>query len=143
MSTTLAKRESVSRKWYVLDAKNRPLGRVATQAAVILRGKHKPDFTPNTDCGDFVIIVNASEAVLTGDKLRQKYYRRHSGWIGGLKEIQYKTLMETRPELAMRLAVTGMLAKNSIGREAARRLRVFKGEEHIHAAQKPTPWNAE
>jgi large subunit ribosomal protein L13 len=143
MSTTLAKRETVSRKWYLLDAKGRPLGRVAAQAAVLLRGKHKPDFTPNVDCGDFVIIVNAAEAVLTGDKLRQKYYRRHSGWVGGLKEVQYKTLMATRPELAMRLAVTGMLAKNSIGRESARRLRVFKGAEHIHAAQKPTPLNAE
>jgi large subunit ribosomal protein L13 len=143
MSTTLAKRETVSRKWYLLDAKGRPLGRVASQAAVLLRGKHKPDFTPNVDCGDFVIIVNAAEAVLTGDKLRQKYYRRHSGWVGGLKEVQYKTLMATRPELAMRLAVTGMLAKNTIGRESARRLRVFKGAEHIHAAQKPTPLNAE
>jgi large subunit ribosomal protein L13 len=143
MSTTLARRETVSRKWYVLDAKGRPLGRLAAQAAVILRGKHKPDFTPNVDCGDFVVVVNAAEAVLTGDKLRQKYYRRHSGWVGGLKEVQYKTLMETRPELAVKLAVNGMLAKNSIGRSAARRLRVFKGAEHIHAAQKPVPLAAE
>ncbi|MDR0839438.1 MAG: 50S ribosomal protein L13 [Oscillospiraceae bacterium] len=143
MSTTLAKWDSSSRKWYILDAKGRPLGRVAAQAATILRGKHKPDFTPSVDCGDFVIIINAAEAVLTGDKLNQKYYRRHSGWVGGLKEVQYKRLMAERPELAMRLAVNGMLAKNSIGRESMRRLKIYQGEEHLHAAQKPTAWDAE
>jgi large subunit ribosomal protein L13 len=137
LSTTLAKPNEVVRKWYVLDAKGESLGRTAVKAAVLLRGKHKPDYTPNVDTGDFVIVVNCAEAVLTGDKLRQKYYRRHSGWIGGLKEIQYKQIMETRPEFAMTVAVDGMLAKNSLGRAQAKRLRVFAGAEHIHAAQKP------
>ncbi len=140
MSTTLERRETVTRKWYILDAKGRPLGRVAAEAAVILRGKHKPDFTPNVDCGDFVIIVNAGEAVLTGNKLTQKFYRRHSGWVGGLKEIQYKRIMEERPEFAMKLAVTGMIPKTSLGRGSLRRLRIFAGPDHIHAAQKPVLW---
>ena len=143
MSTTLAKKETVSRKWYILDAAGKPLGRTAAQAAVLLRGKHKADFTPNVDCGDFVIIINAADAVLTGNKLTQKYYRRHSGWIGGLKEVQYKRLMAERPEFAMELAVKGMLAKNSIGREALTRLRVYKGAEHKHEAQKPVAWTQE
>ena len=137
MSTTLAKKETVSRKWYVLDAAGKPLGRTAVQAATLLRGKHKVDYTPNVDCGDFVIIVNASEAVLTGNKLIDKYYRHHSGWIGGLKEVQYKKLMAERPEKAMELAVKGMLAKNSLGREQLTRLRVYAGAEHKHEAQKP------
>ena len=143
MSTTLAKKETVSRKWYVLDAADRPLGRTAAQAAVLLRGKHKPDYTPNVDCGDFVIILNAGKAVLTGNKLTQKYYRRHSGWIGGLKEVQYKRLMNERPEFAMELAVKGMLAKNSLGHEALTRLHVYAGPEHKHQAQKPAPWTQE
>lgn len=143
MSTTLAKKETVSRKWYVLDAAGKPLGRTAVQAAVILRGKHKPDYTPNVDCGDFVIIVNAAEAVLTGKKLEQKYYRRHSGWVGGLKETQYKRLMETRPDFAMTHAVRGMLAKNTLDRGALKRLRVFNGSEHKHEAQKPVAWTQE
>jgi large subunit ribosomal protein L13 len=143
MSTTLAKKETVSRKWYILDAAGKPLGRTAAQAAVLLRGKHKTDYTPNVDCGDFVIIINAADAVLTGNKLTQKYYRRHSGWIGGLKEVQYKRLMAERPEFAMELAVKGMLAKNSIGREALTRLRVYKGAEHKHEAQKPVAWTQE
>ena len=108
----------MSRKWYVLDAAGKPLGRTAAQAAVLLRGKHKPTYTPNVDCGDFVIIINASDAVLTGNKLQQKYYRRHSGWIGGLKEVQYKRLMAERPEKAFELAVHGMLAKNTLDRGA-------------------------
>ena len=140
MSTTLAKKETVTRKWYVLDAAGKPLGRTAVQAANILRGKHKPDYTPNVDCGDFVIVVNAASAVLTGNKLLQKYYRRHSGWVGGLKEIQYKRLMETRPDFAMTLAVRGMMSKNTRDRGALKRLRVFKGADHIHAAQKPVAW---
>ena len=143
MSTTLAKKETVIRKWYVLDAAGRPLGRTAVQAANILRGKHKPDYTPNVDCGDFVIIINAAQAVLTGNKLQQKYYRRHSGWVGGLKEVQYQKLMETRPDFAMMLAVRGMMAKNTRDREALKRLRIFKGAEHIHAAQKPVAWTQE
>ena len=140
MSTTLVKKEEVTRKWYILDAAGQPLGRTAVQAANILRGKHKPDYTPNVDCGDFVIIVNAAEAVLTGNKLEQKYYRRHSGWVGGLKEVQYKRLMEVRPDFAMTLAVRGMMSKNTRDRGALKRLRIFKGAEHKHAAQKPVAW---
>ena len=137
MSTFMAKKESVERKWYILDAKGKPLGRVATVAAAILRGKHRPEFTPHVDCGEFVIIVNAADVVLTGKKLEQKYYRRHSGYIGGLKEVQYKTLMQTRPELAMERAVKGMLPHNAIGEKAITRLKVYAGPEHKNAAQKP------
>ena len=137
MSTYMAKVETVERKWYVLDAAGKPLGKVAVAAATILRGKHRPEFTPHVDCGEFVIIINAEKAVLTGRKLEQKYYRRHSGYIGGLKEVQYKTLMATKPELAMELAVKGMLPHNSIGAKSATRLKVFAGAEHTHAAQKP------
>ena len=137
MSTYMAKVETVERKWYVLDAAGKPMGRVAVAAANILRGKHRPEFTPHVDCGEFVIIVNAEKAVLTGKKLEQKYYRRHSGYIGGLKEVQYKTLMATKPELAMELAVKGMLPHNSIGAKSFTRLKVFAGAEHTHAAQKP------
>lgn len=143
MSTTLAKKETVSRKWYVLDAADKPLGRTATVAATLLRGKHKPTFTPNVDCGDFVIIVNADKAVLTGKKLENKYYRHHSGWIGGLKEVQYKKIMTERPEFAMELAVKGMLPKNTLGREMLTRLRVYRGAEHKHQAQKPEAWTQE
>ncbi len=141
MSTTMARRETMTRKWYILDAKDRPLGRVAAEAAAILRGKHKPEFTSNVDCGDFVIVINAADVVLTGDKLRQKYYRRHSGWVGGLKEVQYKRIMDERPEFAMKLAVTGMIPKTSLGRGSLRRLRIFAGPDHIHAAQKPVLWD--
>ena len=137
MSTFMAKKETIERKWYVLDAAGKPLGRTAVAAATILRGKHRPEFTPNVDCGEFVIIINADKAVLTGKKLEQKYYRRHSGYIGGLKEVQYKTLMATRPELAMELAVKGMLPHNTLGRKSATRLKVFAGAEHCHEAQKP------
>ena len=137
MSTFMAKTETIERKWYVLDAAGKPLGRTAVAAATILRGKHRPEFTPNVDCGEFVIIINADKAVLTGKKLEQKYYRRHSGYIGGLKEVQYKTLMATRPELAMELAVKGMLPHNTLGRKSATRLKVFAGAEHCHEAQKP------
>ena len=140
MSTTLVRKEDVQRKWYVLDAAGKPLGRTAVIAANLLRGKLKPDFTPNVDCGDYVIVINADKAVLTGKKLDQKYYRHHSGWIGGLKETKYKTLMAERPEFAMELAVKGMLPKNTIGRAALGRLNVFKGTEHPQAAQKPEAW---
>ena len=143
MSTTLAKKETVSRKWYVLDAAGKPLGRTAVKAATLLRGKHKADYTPNVDCGDFVIVINASKAVLTGNKLTDKYYRHHSGWIGGLKEVQYSNIMAERPEFAMTQAVKGMLAKNSLGREQLTRLRVYAGEEHKHEAQKPEAWTQE
>ena len=137
MSTFMAKKETIERRWYVLDAAGKPLGKTAVAAATILRGKHRPEFTPNVDCGEYVIIVNAGKAVLTGKKLTQKYYRRHSGYIGGLKEVQYKTLMATRPELAMELAVKGMLPHNTLGRKSATRLKVFAGAEHCHEAQKP------
>ena len=140
MSTTLLKKETVQRKWYVLDAAGKPLGRTAVIAANLLRGKHKVDFTPNVDCGDCVIIINTDKAILTGRKPEQKVYRRHSGWIGGLKETKYKTLMAERPEFAMELAVKGMLPKNTLGRTAITRLKVFAGSEHPHAAQKPEAW---
>ena len=143
MSTTLAKKETVSRKWYILDATGKPLGRTAVTAAVLLRGKHKPTFTPNVDCGDYVVLINAEKAVLTGNKLQKKYYRRHSGWIGGLKEVKYDKLMSERPELAMELAVRGMLGKNSLGREQLTRLKIYRGAEHKHAAQKPEAWTQE
>ena len=137
MSTFMAKPAEVERKWYIIDADGKPLGRVASAAASILRGKIKPTFTPHVDCGDFVIIINADKAVLTGNKLLQKYYRHHSGYIGGLKEIQYKTMMEKNPEKAMMLAVKGMLPDNTIGANCMTRIRVYKGAEHNHAAQKP------
>lgn len=140
MSTTMAKPGEVVRKWYVLDAAGKPMGKTAALAADLLRGKLKVDYTPNVDCGDFVIILNAEKAVLTGKKLEQKYYRTHSGYPGGLKETQYKTLMAEKPELAMRLAVRGMLQKNSIAKWQLRRLKVFRGAEHNHEAQKPEVW---
>ena len=137
MSTFMAKAETLERKWYVIDAAGKPMGRVAVAAANILRGKHRPEFTPHVDCGEFVIIINADKAILTGKKLEQKYYRRHTGYIGGLKEVQYKTLMATKPELAMELAVKGMLPHNTIGAKSFTRLKVYAGAEHNHAAQKP------
>lgn len=136
----MAKKETLERKWYVIDAAGKPLGKTAVAAANILRGKHRPEFTPHVDCGEFVIIINASKAVLTGKKLTQKYYRRHSGYIGGLKEVQYKTLMATKPELAMTLAVKGMLPHNTIGDTSITRLKVYAGSEHGQAAQKPVPY---
>ena len=140
MSTTMPKAAEVTRKWYILDAANKPLGRTAALAASILRGKHKPDFAPHVDCGDHVIILNAEKAVLTGKKLDQKYYRTHSGWIGGLKETSYGRLMQENPERAMMLAVKGMVPDTVIGRKALTRCRVFRGAEHNHAAQKPQAW---
>ena len=140
MSTFMANKSTVQRKWYVLDAAGKPLGRTAAIAAVLLRGKHKTDYTPHVDCGDFVIVLNADKAVLNGKKLEQKYYRTHSGYPGGLKETQYKKLMSERPELAMQLAVNGMLAKNSLGKAQLDRLKVYQGSEHNHAAQKPEIW---
>ncbi len=137
MSTTMAKAETLVRKWYIIDAAGKPLGRTAAEAAVILNGKHRADYTPHVDCGDYVIIINAEKAILTGNKLTQKYYRHHSGYIGGLKEVQYSTLMATRPELAMKLAVKGMLPKNSIGAKSLTRCKIYKGADHDHQAQKP------
>ena len=137
MSTFMQKKEAVTRKWYVLDAAGKPMGKTAVAAADLLRGKNAPEFTPNVDCGNFVIIINAEKAVLTGKKLEKKYYHHHSGYIGGLKEVQYKTLMATKPEFAMETAVKGMLPKNSLGANAATRLKVYAGETHKHEAQKP------
>ncbi len=137
MSTTMPKPAEQSRKWYILDAQDKPLGRVAVKAAHILRGKHKPTFAPHCDCGDHVIIINCEKAILTGKKLDQKYYRWHTGWIGGLKEVKYSKLMQERPEKAMMIAVKGMLPDTTLGRGQLRRLRVYKGSEHENAAQKP------
>lgn len=137
MSTFMPKAGEIDRKWYVLDAAGKPMGRVATVAAELLRGKRKPIFVPHVDCGDHVIIVNVDKAVLTGNKLDQKYYRRHTGYIGNLKETNYRTLMNTRPELAMELAVKGMVPDTTIGRAALTRLRVYSGAEHKHQAQQP------
>ena len=137
MSTFMAKVNEVERKWYVIDAAGKPMGRTAVAAANILRGKHRPEYTPGVDCGEFVIIINADKAVLTGNKLINKYYYHHSGYIGGLKEVQYKKLMEEKPEFAMELAVKGMLPKNTLGRKSLTRLKVYAGDAHKHAAQKP------
>lgn len=141
MSTYMPKAGDITRKWYVLDAAGKPMGRVAAVAAAILRGKHKPTFVPHMDCGDHVIIINCEKAVLTGRKLDKKFYYRHTGYIGGLKAVQYRTLMETRPEFAMELAVKGMVPDTVIGRKALTRLRTVKGAEHKHAAQKPEIWS--
>ena len=137
MSTTLAKPAEIQRKWYLLDAAGKPLGRVATEAAVLLRGKHKPTYTPNVDCGDHVVIVNCDKAVLTGNKLDKKFYRRHTGWVGGLREVSYRKLMDERSDFAMNKAVKGMLPHNTLGANALKRLRTYKGAEHDHAAQNP------
>ena len=141
MSTTMATKATVERKWYVLDAAGKPLGKTAALAADLLRGKLKPTYTPHVDCGDFVVVINAEQAVLTGKKLEQKYYRHHSGWIGGLKEVKYKDLMEKKPEFAMTQAVKGMLQKNTLGADQLTRLKVYRGSEHKHAAQKPETWD--
>ena len=143
MSSYMAKPQEIERKWYIIDAADKPLGRVAAAAASILRGKHLPTFTPNVDCGDHVIIINAEQTVLTGNKINQKVRYYHTGWVGGIKEIHYNKLMAENPEKAMMYAVKGMLPNNTIGRNALTRLRVYKGTEHNHAAQKPEAWTQE
>lgn len=140
MSTFMAKAHDLQRQWYIIDAEGKPLGRVAAQAAAILRGKHKPEFTPHCDCGDHVIIINAAKAVLTGKKLQQKHYYRHTGYVGGLKAVRYDKLMNERPAFAMTKAVKGMLPHNTLGALALKRLRVYAGDTHEHAAQKPEAW---
>lgn len=140
MSTFMANAETVKRSWYILDAAGKPLGRTAATAAHLLRGKHKADFTPHADCGDFVIIINTDKAILTGRKMEQKLYRTHSGYPGGLKETKYRLLMESKSDFAMKLSVRGMLPSNHLGRTALSRLKLFKGNKHCHAAQKPEPW---
>ena len=141
MSTFMAKKGEVERKWYILDAAGKPLGRTAAQAATLLRGKHKPTYTPHVDCGDYVIIINCDKAVLTGNKLTQKHWYRHTGYVGHLKDTRYDTLMASRPEKAMELAVKGMVPSNTIGRAALLRLKLVVGDEHKHQAQKPEVWD--
>ena len=143
MSTFMANKGNIERQWYILDAAGKPLGKTAAVAATLLRGKHKPEYTPHADCGDFVIVINAEKAVLTGKKLDQKFYRTHSGYVGGLKETKYRKLMQDKPELAMKLAVRGMMPRNIITKASLTRLKIFRGPEHIHAAQKPELWAAE
>ena len=133
----------IERKWYVIDAANKPLGRVATEVAKLLRGKHKPTFTPNMDMGDFVIVINCKDVVLTGKKLDQKIYRHHSGYIGGMKETTARTMMEKAPEEAMMHAVKGMLPHNRLGREMYKKLYVYEGSEHPHMAQQPKEMKVE
>ena len=140
MSTFMANKGNIVRKWYILDAAGKPLGKTAATAATLLRGKHKPEYTPHADCGDNVIVINASKAVLTGKKLEQKMYRTHSGWVGGLKEIKYKDMMEKKPELAMRVAVRGMMPRNTLSKDSLKRLHVYAGDTHEHQAQKPELW---
>ncbi len=140
MSTYMPKSGDIVRKWYVLDAAGKPLGRVAAEAAVLLRGKHKPQFAPHADCGDHVIIINAEKVVLTGNKLDQKMYYHHTGYIGNMKKVKYSTLMRTKPTFAVEKAVKGMIPDTTIGREALTRLRVYAGADHKHAAQKPEEW---
>ena len=142
-SSFLLKPADVDRKWYVIDAAGKPLGRVAATVASILRGKHLPTFTPNVDCGDFVIVINAKDAVLTGNKLSQKIHYYHTGWVGGIKEIHYDKLMVENPEKAMWYAVNGMLPNNSIGRKAITRLKVSANDTHNHEAQNPVAWTGE
>ena len=143
MSTFMANKANIQRKWYVLDAAGKPLGKTAVAAATILRGKHKPEYTPHADCGDFVIVINAEKAVLTGKKLEQKYYRTHSGWVGGLTETKYRLLMQQKPELAVRLAVRGMMPRNIVTKDSLTRLKIYRGDSHPHAAQKPETWTVE
>ena len=137
MKTYMANARTVERKWYVVDADGVPLGRLASKVAAILRGKNKPDFTPNVDTGDYVIVLNSDKAVLTGKKLEDKFYRYHTGYIGGLKEISYGKMMAERSDLAVYEAVKGMLPKNSLGRQMIKKLKVYKGAEHNHSAKKP------
>ena len=140
-TTYSVKKNEIERKWYIIDATDKPLGRVATEAAKLLRGKHKPTYTPNMDVGDHVIIINCKNAVLTGRKLDQKMYRRHSGYIGGLKETSARVMMQNKPQEAMMIAVKGMLPHNSLGRQMLKKLRVYAGSEHENMAQKPEIWN--
>lgn len=140
MKTYMAKPDELNKKWYVLDAEGKVLGRLAAEAASILRGKHRPSFTPNVDTGDHVIVINADKVVLTGNKLQNKKYYRHSGYPGGLKAISYSTLMSTKPELAVRKAIVGMLPHTTLGAAMAKKLKVYSGSEHPHLAQKPEAW---
>jgi len=139
-TTYSIKKNEIERKWYIIDAADKPLGRVATEAAKLLRGKHKPTYTPNLDTGDHVIILNCEKVVLTGKKLDQKMYRHHSGYVGGMKEVPARVMMENNPEKAMMLAIKGMLPHNTLGRQMIKKLRVYAGENHENMAQKPEKW---
>ena len=139
-TTYSPKKAEIESKWYIIDAANKPLGRVATEAAKLLRGKHKPTYTPTIDTGDHVIVINCKDAVLTGKKLDQKMYRHHSGYIGGMKETSARVMMETTPEKAMMLAIKGMLPHTKLGRQMIKKLRVYAGSEHENIAQKPEVW---
>ena len=140
MSTFMANKGNIVRKWYILDAAGKPLGKTAAAAATLLRGKHKPEYTPHADCGEFVVVINAEKAVLTGKKLEQKFYRTHSGYPGGLKETKYRLLMQDKPELAMKLAIRGMMPRNIVTKDSLTRLHIYRGAEHQQTAQKPEPW---
>ena len=140
-TTYSVKKSEIESKWYIIDAENKPLGRVATEAAKLLRGKHKPTFTPNLDVGDHVIIINCDKVKLTGNKLNDKVYRHHSGYIGGMKEVSAKVMMETKPEKVMMLAIKGMLPHNTLGRQQLKKVRIYAGSEHENQAQKPEMWN--
>lgn len=137
MSTFMANKGNIVRKWYVVDAAGKPLGKTAVIVADLLRGKRKPEYTPHADCGDFVIVINAEKAVLTGKKPEQKFYRTHSGYPGGLHETKYRLLMQDKPELAVKLAVRGMMPRNIVTKDSLTRLKIYRGEEHPHAAQQP------
>ncbi len=140
MSTFMATPQNIERKWYIIDAANKPLGRLATEAARLLRGKHKPTYTPHVDTGDHVIIINAEKVLLTGNKLDQKKYFHHSGYPGGLKTVGYRTLLQNNPEKAIELAVKGMIPHNKLGSQIYRKLKVYRGSEHPHQAQQPEVW---
>ena len=137
MSTFMANKGNIVRKWYVVDAAGKPLGKTAVIVADLLRGKRKPEYTPHADCGDFVIVINAEKAILTGKKLEQKYYRTHSGYPGGLHETKYRLLMQDKPELAMKIAVRGMMPRNTVTKDSLTRMKIYRGAEHPHAAQQP------
>ncbi len=137
MKTYMAKPAEVERKWYVIDASGQTLGRLSSEVASILRGKHKADYTPHVDTGDYVIVINAQEIKLTGDKLNQKMFRYHTGYPGGLKEMDYRTLLQKKPEKAIEAAVKGMLPHNRLGNRMYKKLKVYRGSEHPHQAQKP------
>ena len=139
-TTYSPKKGEIEKKWYVIDAANRPVGRTAAEVAKLLRGKHKPTFTPNADCGDYVIIINCKDAVFTGRKLDQKIYRHHSGYIGGMKEVAAKDMLSKNPEKAMMLAIKGMLPHNRLGRQMINKVRIYAGSEHENQAQKPEVW---
>ena len=143
MSTFMAKAETIERKWYVIDAAGKPVGKTAVTAANILRGKHRPEFTPHADCGEFVIIINAGKAVLTGKKPVQKIYRTHSGWVGGLKETPYRILMQEKPEVAMRVAIRGMMPRNTVTKDSLKRLHIYAGADYEQQAQKPVALDVE